>query len=1441
MKSRQDAMDPQNDRIPHYVGGIHPNCDYTHGQIFPALGAKCRQVTRANRSHPELDDGTGCTYKHAPDIAFFHGRFYVHYLCNPQDEHAGAGLSMLASSADGIEWRTFQISFPTYRIPAQVVTDAKGLAHAFDGTSYAYMHQRMSFYPAPDGRMLVLGFYGWSPEKWMTCWDNYGIGRVVRELYPDGTLGEIYFIRINRQGGWTDDGLLFPLYTACSDKGFVRACDALLADSLYVQQWAEENGDGDDAIRVKHPAGGLNQAFCWYHVDERTVVGLWKHARVSRSDDGGQTWLPVEKSPSLVMSGQKVWGCRTSDGRFAMVYDPTLETQHRYPLCVTVSEDGYAFDGMRLVHGEVPPMRYRGFWKDMGPQYMRGMTEGIPQPDGDLWITYSVNKEDIWVATIPVPIGQRVDGPVDDDFSDPSALRDWNLYCPKWAPIQVVRDAGGGTQPPVLRLEDCEPCDCCKAERIFQKGDRVGISFTVTPRRIDRGGVYAEVWNDVGQTAVRLVFRPDGMLYNRTVTELPVREYAFGEPVTLDLDVDCRRFACRIRINGSPVCDASGAWREWPFMMAVNDVSRFVLRTGAPRTGSLLEIDPERMAEDLPAGDMPLSPLVMDLHRFAADAARQDTGMDAPVPWGEPAAWKEEAASLVARMTLEEKASLCSGEDCWHLKPIERLGLDAVALADGPHGLRKQIGETDNFGIGESVPAVCFPTASALACSFDRNLSFRVGQALAQACLQEGVSVILGPGVNQKRSPLCGRNFEYYSEDPLVSGEMAAAMIRGVQGLGVGCSLKHLAVNNQETRRMTIDAVVDDRALRETYLRSFEIAVRKGRPATVMCAYNRLNGTYCSENRWLLTDVLRTEWGFDGITVSDWGAVHDRVEGVAAGLDLEMPGNGGINDARLVAAAKDGRLPKTVLDRTAERLVAFRLMCMAHRRPGFRYDPQCHHDLAVEAASRSAVLLKNDGALLPGGREQRVAVIGAFARDPRYQGAGSSKMHPVQIDTPWDALCGMGVDAVYAAGYRLGVTARASQATQDRLIAEACAAARECDIVYLFAGLPAADETEGIDRTHLSLPPKQNRLIEAVCAVNPNTAVILLCGAPVELPWIERPRAVLLAYLGGEGMGRAIAALLLGETVPSGKLAETWPVSLADVPARQDFPGGRTRVLYRESIFVGYRWYDKMDMPVRFPFGHGLSYVTFSYADLQVAQETVVPGEPIAFSFTVTNGGSRAADETVFAFLEKVLAGGERPMRTLAGFERVTVGPGEVKRIDMMLEPEALRHYDVDSGQWRVAPGEWCIRIGGTSRDLPLMAVIRMDAPCTQSEQTLHPMDPATFESLLRRPVPEDQARARRPFGPENTLEDVRHTLLGAILYGAATLYAKHAAKAEPGQEAMLVAAVREMPFFALVPSSGGMLDDRLLGVVLDLLNHRPLEGLRRLMRRAKDRQPARG
>lgn len=657
-------------------------------------------------------------------------------------------------------------------------------------------------------------------------------------------------------------------------------------------------------------------------------------------------------------------------------------------------------------------------------------------------------------------------------------------------------------------------------------------------------------------------------------------------------------------------------------------------------------------------------------------------------------------------MTLKEKASLCSGKDFWHLKSIERLGLPEIMVCDGPHGLRKQNAENKKVGIGNSYPATCFPTAVTTACSWDRDLIYKMGQALAEECLQHGVSVLLGPGVNMKRSPLCGRNFEYFSEDPELAGEMGAAFIAGVQSKGIGTSLKHFAGNSQEMKRMTSNSIIDERALREIYLRAFEKAVKKSQPWTVMNAYNLLNGTYCSENDWLQNKVLRDEWGFKGAVVSDWGAVNDRVAGLNAGNDLEMPSSGGVNDAKIVEAVKCGVIDETTLDERVDKLIDIILKGAANKKPGYKFDVKAHNLLSRQIAEQSMVLLKNDGNILPLKRVEGeyVAVIGAFADNPRYQGAGSSIINPTMIDSGRRAFNNSPISVKFADGYdRSG-----KRKNEDAYITEACNLAKNASKAVVFIGLTNDYESEGFDRSTMKLPDGHNRLVEAVSRVNDNVIVVLEGGSPVEMPWADDVKAILNAYLGGQSVAPAIVDVLTGKANPCGKLAETYPVCLKDTPTSFRYPDSKEDVQYRESIFIGYRYYDKVERNVRFPFGFGLSYTSFEYSDIKLKKKNLTKGEGAKVTFTIKNTGDVAGSEIAQVYVAKPESKIFRAPKELKGFVKIHLEPGEEKKVSVELDDRAFAFWNTATEDWCVESGEYKILVGASSRDIRLEAAAKM-------------------------------------------------------------------------------------------------------------------------------------
>lgn len=659
---------------------------------------------------------------------------------------------------------------------------------------------------------------------------------------------------------------------------------------------------------------------------------------------------------------------------------------------------------------------------------------------------------------------------------------------------------------------------------------------------------------------------------------------------------------------------------------------------------------------------------------------------------------------IVEQMTLEEKASLCSGGDGWHTQAIERLHIPAMRVSDGPHGLRKQAEGADNLGMQKSVTAVCFPAGCALAASFDRAVLQSVGDAIGKECIAEGIGMILGPGVNIKRFPLCGRNFEYYSEDPHVSSELAAAYIDGVQSNNVGACIKHFYANNQETRRFSVSAEMDERTAREIYLAAFENAVKKAEPWAVMCAYNRINGVYAAENRQSLTDILRDEWDFKGFVVSDWGAVNDRVPDLEAGLDLEMPPLSERNDERVINAVKTGRLEEAVLDRTVERLLGAVYRCGENTDKETAFDHAGDHEIAKEAALESIVLLKNEN-VLPLKKGEKIAVIGEFARSPRYQGGGSSHVNAFRVDTflecvKFDAQTGRYI--TFAQGFSIQ-----DDRTDPSLVEEAVETARHADKVLVFAGLPERCESEGYDREHLEIPANQNRLIMKLAEVNQNIIVVLHNGAPVEMPWIDSVKGVLETYLCGEAVGSAVRDILYGIANPSGRLPETFPVRLQDTPAYLGFLGEGDKLYYREGVFVGYRYYDSKEMKVLFPFGHGMSYTHFAYSNLRLVKAE--DKEELLVWVDVTNTGNRAGKEVVQLYVRPPKSHMViRPVHELKGFTKIFLIPGETKTVKFELDSRAFAYFNSELHEWFVESGEYEIEIAKSSQDIILQQKVQI-------------------------------------------------------------------------------------------------------------------------------------
>lgn len=804
-------------------------------------------------------------------------------------------------------------------------------------------------------------------------------------------------------------------------------------------------------------------------------------------------------------------------------------------------------------------------------------------------------------------------------------------------------------------------------------------------------------------------------------------------------------------------------------------------------------------------------------------------------------------ALRVSRLSLEERAQLLAGESHWKTYDVPGAGIPSLFLSDGPHGLRKQGGAQDCMGIAESRPATCFPTASALACSFDPELVERVGAAIGEEARRQGVDVVLGPGVNIKRHPLCGRNFEYFSEDPVVSGELGAAMVRGIQSRGVGACLKHFAANSQEHARMVSDSVVDERTLRELYLAPFEHVVRHARPWSVMTAYNKLNGVYCSEHEWLLREVLRGEWGFDGAVVSDWGAMSSSVASVRAGLDLCMPGPRRDHARALVEAVRSGELEEGCVNEAAshiERLARRVKACQAEGSiggaPALSLTDEefyrAHADLAREAAAQSAVLLKNDG-VLPLNPDAKVAVIGAFARIPRYQGSGSSRINPKIIDNIWYRLEQRGVAAEYADGCD-----PTTGDADERQLFEAETLAARSDVAVVVAGLPARYESEGFDRKLMVMPRGMRELIDRICAANPRTVVVLQGGAPMEMPWRDSPAAILLMYLSGCQGGGAAVDVLVGDVNPSGKLAETWPVDSAQTALGTTYPDMDNEVFYREGPFVGYRYYDAVDVEPAFPFGHGESYTEFAYEGLGVRVRADAPTEgplEVDVSFTLRNTGHRTGAEVAQMYIAPTsgVVPPPCPVQWLAGFAKIELEPGEERRVVLRLDETAFRKWDASLHRWRVYPGGYEIRVASSSRDVRLTASIAVgdgqwafnpaqarhrrsiaeerlmsnqapmpspQVPEIYRHPTLgcfaQPESARTFAELYARPLLERPPVT--PFTIDSTVSDMGACWLGRRLYRIIDwVMAEPASKMNRDQRAMMQEMAADMPLRSLTTS----------------------------------------
>ena len=796
---------------------------------------------------------------------------------------------------------------------------------------------------------------------------------------------------------------------------------------------------------------------------------------------------------------------------------------------------------------------------------------------------------------------------------------------------------------------------------------------------------------------------------------------------------------------------------------------------------------------------------------------------------------------LLALMTLEEKAAMCDGKDYWHLKGIERLGIPEIMVCDGPHGLRKKDYEKKGSSLSASVPSICFPTAVTTACSWDPDLLEKMGKALGGKCLKEKVGVLLGPGVNMKRSPLCGRNFEYFSEDPVLAGELAASFINGVQSRGVGTSLKHFCANDQESRRMNGDSVVDERALREIYLPAFEIAVKKAQPWTVMNSYNKINGTFGSENAHTQTEILRDDWGFEGAIVTDWGACNNRDDGLVAGNDIEMPSSSGAGTRKILDAVKSGKISEELLNERVLKILELieKAADGAEKaeKEGFEFDEEKDHLLAKEIAEQSMVLLKNDG-ILPLDKSKKVAVIGEMAKTPRYQGAGSSQINPTHLDGAYDILVAAGVNATYSQGYERTL---AKAKKNPAHIEEAVAAAKNADTVLLFIGLTEDYESEGFDRTHMKLPDAHIELVKAVSAVNKNIVVILSGGAPVEFDWDnDSVRAILNSYLGGQAGAGAVVDIVLGKVNPSGKLAETYPEKLEDNPSFNNFPGNIATVEYRESVYIGYRYYEKAGQSVRYPFGYGLSYTTFEYSGLYIDKTDMDENDTLSVSFRVKNTGSVAGFETAQLYVGDPESTIFRPVKELKGFKKIWLKPGEEKAITITLNKRAFAFFNVKTNGWCVESGIFNIYVGASSADIRLTGSVNVTAAPVEIPDyretapvyytgKVQSVPDDQFTAVLGRPIPPTERDRSTPLTVVDSFETSSYTKWGGrinnLMHKMIPVFVKG-----PGAD-FAIGIATQTPIRNFISMSGGVFSEKMAAGLLRILNgDKPGKGLRMIL-----------
>lgn len=781
---------------------------------------------------------------------------------------------------------------------------------------------------------------------------------------------------------------------------------------------------------------------------------------------------------------------------------------------------------------------------------------------------------------------------------------------------------------------------------------------------------------------------------------------------------------------------------------------------------------------------------------------------------------------IVKKMSLEQKAAFVSGFDYWHLEEDESLGLPKIMVTDGPHGLRKQNPDGKSVGLGNSYPSTCFPTAATTSCSWDEELIKKEGEALGKECLKEQVSVLLGPGTNIKRSPTCGRNFEYFSEDPFLAGKCSASLVNGVQSKGIGTSLKHFACNSQEAYRMIINEIVDERALREIYLPAFEITVKEAQPWTIMNAYNRINGVYASQNEWLQEKVCRDEWGFEGLIVTDWGSSVDRIPGLKNGTDLEMPSSGTLNTEKIVAAVKNGELDEVILDKRVDNVVNLIVKSKPALAGTHTFDVNEHHRLAARLAESSMVLLKNDEKILPLAEGQKIAVIGEMAKAPRYQGAGSSVINPTKIENAYSNLVFSGVNAVYAQGY-----SKDTEEVDITMQNEAVEAAKNADVAIVFAGLTEKFEAEGYDRDNINMPPNHNELISAVAKVNPNTVVVLAGGSVVLMPWLSEVKAVLNSGLSGQAGGVAVANILIGKVNPSGKTSETYPLAFEDVPTYGNYPGEPIVSQHKESVYIGYRYYDTAKKDVMFPFGFGLSYTSFEYSDLEFSSANIKDTDDLTVTFKIKNTGGIKGAEVAQLYVSDKESTIFRPEKELRAFTKVFLETGEEKEVSFTLSKRAFAFYNVELGDWQVETGLFDIMIGASSRDIRLNKSVNIISECTARipdyrkdapayyGADLASLDDKQWAALYGDTIPSTERDINKKIDLYCCLEDAIHTKWGGRICRLISKMMNKSGSAESGEGAMLAAMALQIPIRNFVAMSMGVFSPKMADGLLKILN----------------------